>query len=200
MMVVHARPVTGHFFPGPRSPIRRRSGPYPPYLYVTWDRLPNPPTNVVVTANADGTATVNWTLATVPAGGSAVDWYVVHALNPDLSYAGQTAVVCATCTTATLTNLARSKDYVLGVFPHNGAGYTFAPSNQITTMAIDNWRGEATQSSIPPPRATERRRRRVSGVRLERRPRVPGEQAVEGTATGGEVHKHRRRLRRSGPY
>ncbi len=112
------------------------AGQYAPFLYVTYDRLPSPPTNVVATANADGTATVNWTLATVPPGGSAVDSYVVLALNPsDLSYAGDYAVLCATCTAATLTNLARSKNYVLGVYPHNGAGYGYAPSNQVTTPA-----------------------------------------------------------------
>lgn len=57
-----------------------------PFLYLTWDRLPNPPTNVVATANADGTATVNWALATVPPGGSAVDHYLVYAINPDGTY------------------------------------------------------------------------------------------------------------------
>ncbi len=110
-------------------------GSVAPYLYVTWDRVANPPTNVVATANADGTATVNWTLATLPPDASAIDYYLVYALNPDLTYAGDYAIVCATCTTATLSNLARSKTYVLGVYPHNGAGYNFAPSNQITTAA-----------------------------------------------------------------
>lgn len=108
------------------------SGDAQPYLQVWYDRLPNPATNVVATANADGTATVNWTLATVPSGGSAVDAYVVLALNPgDLSYAGQFAEVCATCTAATLTNLVPGQSYVLGVYPHNAAGYTLSPSNPI---------------------------------------------------------------------
>jgi RHS repeat-associated protein len=111
------------------------TGAYSPYLYVTWDRLANPPGNVFATPNADGSVTVTWDEATLPPDASAVDWYVVHALNPDLSYAGETAVVCGTCTTATLTNLARSKDYVFGVYPHNGAGYNFAPSNQVPTPA-----------------------------------------------------------------
>lgn len=42
------------------------SGQVQPYLYVTYDRLPNPPANVAAVANADGSVTVNWTASTVP--------------------------------------------------------------------------------------------------------------------------------------
>ena len=90
---------------------------------------------MVATANPDGSATVNWTLATVPPGSSAVDYYLVYAINPDITYGNDYAIVCATCTSATLTNLARSKEYLFWVLPHNGAGYGSAASGNITTAA-----------------------------------------------------------------
>lgn len=114
------------------------AGQYAPFLYVTYDRLPDAPTNVAATGNADGSVTVNWTASTVPAGGSAVDWYAVLAENLDGSYAGDLAIVAASSPmTTTLTNLARSKDYRFAVYPHNGAGYNLAvpKSSQITTPA-----------------------------------------------------------------
>jgi YD repeat-containing protein len=112
------------------------SGQYAPYLYVTLnDRLPNPPTAVVATPNANGSVGVTWTAAT-PNGGSAIDYYLLYALNPDFTYAGSYAIVYPpAANVATLNGLDRSRPYIFGVYSHNAVGYTFAPSSLVTTAA-----------------------------------------------------------------
>ena len=111
-------------------------GSNPPYLYVTLnDRVPNAPTNVVATPNANGSIGVTWTAST-PNGGSAIDYYLVYALNPDLTYAGSYAFVYPpAANVATMNGLDRSRTYVFGVYPHNAAGYAFAASAPVTTVA-----------------------------------------------------------------
>ena len=108
----------------------------PPYVSVTLnDRVPNPPTNVVATPNANGSIGVTWTAST-PNGGSAIDYYLVYALNPDLTYAGSYAFVYPpAANVATMNGLDRSRTYVFGVYPHNAAGYAFAASAPVTTVA-----------------------------------------------------------------
>ncbi len=106
-----------------------------PFIYVTLnDRVANPPTNVVATPNADGSVGVTWTAPT-PNGGSPVDFYLLYALNPDLSYAGSYAIAYPPATSATLGGLDRSRPYVIGVFPHNAMGYSLGVSAQLTTAA-----------------------------------------------------------------
>lgn len=107
------------------------NGAYPPQIQVWWDRPPSPPTDLFVTGNSGGSATVNWTLGSTN-GGSPLVHHVVYAINADGTYADNYAVACATCRTATLTNLVAGRSYSFWVIPVNQSNlYSVAVSSPV---------------------------------------------------------------------
>jgi len=78
---------------------------------------PGAPTNVTATGG-DGQIAVTW--GAVPSG-VAVDYYAVWAYDA-AGYTNKYAIVCATCTSATVTGLANAKPYYVVVAAYNAAG------------------------------------------------------------------------------
>lgn len=105
--------------------------------------VPAAPTAVSATGG-DGSVKVSW----APAGsGSAVDSYAVFVWDSS-GFAGQQAVVCATCLSATLTGLTNGRTYYVTVYGHNGAGWgPAALSGWFTVAAVP---GAPTELTVTP--------------------------------------------------
>jgi len=130
------RPVTGRSY-GNLAWAGAMDGP--PTITV-----PGAPTGVTATGG-DGLVSVTWGAA--PAAGS-IDSYAVWAFDA-AGYANRYAVVCATCTSATVTGLANGKPYAAAVAAYSPAGMgTVAWSAWVTVAAVPAAPGDVRLSSL----------------------------------------------------
>ena len=101
-----------------------------------------PPTNVTATGG-DGQLSVTWGAVPGP-----IDYYVVWAFDA-AGYTGHHAIVCATCTSATVTGLANGRPYAAGVAASREAAMgTVAWSGWVTVAARPAAPGAVRISSL----------------------------------------------------